>query len=302
MGFSHEIDFHEDLTPEMCGDSSPFLGIKRAASSSEALAAVEMKKSKGSVDTANPVAKVSSDPSFSVIHFLVLSDGVEIMSGIVKNISGLKSQVENIFSQLKLAVGDDRFVHHLSQLIANLLKDEDFHKAFVMAYIKDPCPEVLALLEAYSMEKSDQERVEDLRRDVTLGRVLQRKTDTTYYVREMVSIILGYWSSPWFCSKLREAVNGNDAARDVPRMTRIINVDVPPSIEGLKEALATGFCGEELRRMCERIDRDNYGMRILRFSPTHRMKWFDIVWLEGEEFSWGAQGFYEHPYPGCTPP
>ncbi|GER28451.1 ABC transporter [Striga asiatica] len=304
----------EDLTPEMCCDSSLFLGIKRAASS-EALAAVEMKKSKGSVDTADPVAKVSlsdfgftpetvqSYPSFSVIYSLARKRGLGFMAGIVKNISRLKSQVENIFSVLKLAVVDDGFVGHLGGLIGSLLDDEAFHKAFVGVLIEDQFTYVLALVEAYSMQKSDLERVKYLRRDAGLGFVLQRKTDTDFFMRETLSIILGYWSSPWLCSKLREAVNGNDAARELPRMTRIIKVDVPPSIEGLKEALATRFDGYKHQSMCKVIDRDKnlYKVSVLSFNPTDTMKWFDIYWLGEEEFCIGMSGHYEHPYPGCSP-
>ncbi|CAA0827551.1 Unknown protein, partial [Striga hermonthica] len=218
-----------------------------------------------SVDTADPIAKVSlSDfgytpltvqfyPSFSVIYSLAQKHSLEYMVGMVKNISRLKSQVENIFFALKLAVGDDRFVDHLGQLMLDLLNDEAFHEAFVGLHIEGPYPYpyVLALVEAYSMTKSDLERVECLRRDAALGFVLQRKTDAICFMSEMLSIILGYWSSPEFCLKLRRAINRNDAAREVPLVTRIIKVDVPPSIEGLKEALATRFNGDKLQSMCE---------------------------------------------------
>ncbi|GER57653.1 type I restriction enzyme EcoR124II R protein, partial [Striga asiatica] len=276
----------------MCCDSSLFLGIKRAASS-EALAAVEMKNSKGSVDTADPLAKVSlsdfgftpesiqSYPSFSVIYSLAQKPGLEFMAGIVKNISRLKSQVVNIFYVLNLAVGDDRFVDHLGRLIVNLLKDEAFHQAFVGYILRysDQYPGVLALVEAYSMQNSDQERVECLRRDAGLG-----------FIRSFISL---YFSSYWGTG----VVHGS-AASCVKRLMEMMQ---PGKFNHWKLLPMVKFCSKF--RLSLQIDRDKdlYEVGLLSFRPTSTIKWFTIDWLDEEEFYIGMSSHSEHPYPGCSP-
>ncbi|GER26018.1 ribosomal protein S24/S35 [Striga asiatica] len=270
-----------DLTPTMCCDSSACPGVKRGASS-EALGAAEMKKSR--------VVENDASPSSSVIDSLTKRLG--FLSSKVRKNPGIKEAAKKIFIHLKLAVEDDRYVETFATLVVNLMKDKTFQQAFVEAHVK--APSLISLVDAYSLDVTNQVRVEFLRRDNALQLILQKTLDR-YDMRDILGIAMGYWSSQWFCTELHEEINKNEAARKVYRVTRIVNIDVPYSIEGLKSALATRFKDDELQSMYEQINKSN--MKFGGFKSSS-IKWLVLLWKSDKDFRPFSYGFYEHPFPG----
>ncbi|GER26015.1 methionyl-tRNA formyltransferase, partial [Striga asiatica] len=271
-----------DLTPTLCCDSSPCPGVKRGASF-EALGTAEMKKSR--------VVENDASPSSSVIYSLTQRLG--FLSSKVEKNPGIKEAAKNIFIHLKFAVEDDeRYAETCATLVVNLIKDKTFQQAFVEAHLEDPS--LISLVDAYSLDVTNQVRVEFLRRDNALQFILQKTLDR-YDMRDILGIAMGYWSSQWFCTELHEEINKNEAARKVYRVTRIVNIDVPYSIEGLKSALATRFKDDELQNMYEQINKSHFKFGGVKSSS---IKWLVLLWESDKDFRPFTYGYYEHPFPG----
>ncbi|GFP83215.1 hypothetical protein PHJA_000464900 [Phtheirospermum japonicum] len=232
-----------------------------------------------------PVSNPLSDRS--ILDFLYWEYGMEILSSKVENNSQLKQMAEELFQSVKNGVkhGGQAATTLFAQ-VKKLFESSAFIQMFVEAYKKDTY--LLVDIEVNSKEAQDEERMENL------------KTDTW----GALAIVLGYWSDPAFYHKLIEAIKESKRKNAEPRVEvvekedRIINLNVPSNIEGLKAALATKYDKDKYERMLEEIDRDKSNFEKI-LGPCYgaaqqRITWLSILW-RNESFSLRAIGYGEPP-------
>ncbi|CAH9126940.1 unnamed protein product [Cuscuta epithymum] len=243
----------------------------------------------------------SSSSDSSIIDNMMRDECIDILSNKVENDSQLKQMAEEIFQSLKNVVEHGEQVATLVAGVKRLFDFSVFNQACVDTSMKDPY--LICYIEIYSNGADAKERMEDLKRDRSLGCILQ-ETETTAIIRGVLSIIVGYWCDKDFYNKLDEAIKGaiKEARRKNPIPKRemvydtIIDIDVSSDVEGLKEALATKYRNDpkhDYERICEEIDRDkSYYERVLGSDCPRRIRWLKILWIDN---SFHLRGFGNPP-------
>ncbi|CAA0834812.1 Unknown protein, partial [Striga hermonthica] len=188
----------------------------------------------------------------TVIQVFCKLDAVTDMASILDKQPHVSQLVVDIFHSLKLAGKDgkdgEQVVATLGAQVRKLFGSPEFIKAFVDTHVEDPM--LLAYINTFALEETDQVRMEYLKRDALFGFFVAEKQDF-FDMRFVLATILGYWSDESYYLKLIEEIK---KAGVELRQAEVIISDVahPCTAQGFRDVLKAKYKNDVYEKICEK--------------------------------------------------